>query len=61
MALRKKVAKKKVAGKKVAGKKVATKKRATAVGGKPDIVSSLREQLKTSKADNRELAKKLRG
>jgi len=56
VALRKKVAKKKVAG-----KKVATKKRATAVGGKPDIVSSLREQLKTSKADNRELAKKLRG
>ncbi|MBL3528504.1 MAG: hypothetical protein JMN27_13735 [gamma proteobacterium endosymbiont of Lamellibrachia anaximandri] len=61
MALKKKVAKKKVARKKVVAKKVATKKRATTVGDKPDIVSSLREQLKALKADNRELAKKLRG
>ncbi|MBA1446658.1 MAG: hypothetical protein M3H12_13150 [Chromatiales bacterium] len=60
MALKKKVAKKKVARKKVVSKKVATKKRAAA-GGNPDIVSSLREQLKASKADNRDLAKKLRG
>lgn len=60
MALKKKAAKKKVARKKVAAKKVATKKQTIAAGGKPNIVSSLREQLKDAKADNREITKKLR-
>jgi len=51
--------KKKAAKKKVAAKKVATNKRAAATE-KPDLVATLREQLKAAKMDNRELAKKVR-
>ena len=50
MAIKKKASKKKVAKRKVAKKKVVVSK-------SPDIVASLREQLKTAKEENRELKK----
>jgi len=50
MAIKKKVAKKKVAKRKVAKKKAVVSK-------SPDIVASLREQLKAAKDENRELKK----